>query len=209
MSNPVLYRNTTYAGKQEINPRLCTASLIGCLVLPRDGSYSVVLKNGKMSHDAITYQSTKHNWLVIAENGRFPTDYHISMQGTAQQSVKDDYTNDLMMVNPENPNEIAFAQSRFMEVIGKVKPTVQEAADKLNNLYNDYAHFTVATNTDKQDNDVCIIVLNHSNKFPVFKCLAHINSTTPIEVMFDIFDYKKTRITLRPKDNSWYKLFNS
>jgi hypothetical protein len=99
-----------------------------------------------MSHDSIACEPTKHTWLVIAENGRFPTDYHI----TAQDTVKDDYTNDIMMVNPDDLNEIAFAQSRFMEIV-RPKPSLHEIVEHLRKVY---------PNTQFQWNNNVIQIIN-------------------------------------------------
>lgn len=205
MPNPVLYQHTTYTGKQEINPILCTASLIGCLVLPRDGSYSVVLKNGKMSHDAIAYKPTKHNWLVIAENGRFPTDYHISMQGTAQQHVKDDYTNDIMMVNPDDQNEIAFAQSRFMEIVNRPKIDTESVIDRLQSLYPTIRWIW-------KGNSIWTVIYNHDDKFPLFEALSDLSNRIRINVMFEpVSGTQRTNVYIKPVyiESGWSQLLNS
>lgn len=95
--------------------------LLGAIVEVRDESWSLNLKNGELKHEFIADPGFKDQWKVIAVDGRFPTDY--GRHPTEVHNPEDpEITNDIMMINLNNPNEICFTQRRLViEIKDKVQ----------------------------------------------------------------------------------------
>lgn len=100
-------------------------SLLGATVIPTDGSWALTLRNGVMSHESIAYTLERKKWVVIAENGRFPTDY-----GTHPRHIHNiedpKNTNDIMMHLIDDPTVISFIRSNYIEVVLRPEPTEEE-----------------------------------------------------------------------------------
>ncbi len=153
MTRPI-HTNANYYDKQEVSPsKLCRdqePSLLGCTVIPTDGSYVIGYKDGKLRHESIAYQPAKHKWLVIAENCVLPTGYHYHEEPIGVQPTS---PNSIILQNPDDPNEIAFSRPKFVHVVSRPQPqpSLHEIMEHLRKTY---------PNTQFQWNNNVIEIIN-------------------------------------------------
>jgi len=128
-TSPVIHQHTNYRKEVEKRPDLPVVGdeLLGQIVEPIDGSWSITLINGVMQHQFVACKPTKQ-WIVLAVNGRFPTEYYRRMnydtdkydyniEGELNFYPDSQLTNDVMMVALDNPNEITFINHKFLRVV--------------------------------------------------------------------------------------------
>lgn len=90
--------------------------LLGAIVIPTDGSWTLTLTEGKLGHELIAYSPKQKQWKVVAVDGRFPTAYGDSSM-SIHNPEDEERTNDVMMIALDNPNEIAFIKRKQLKVV--------------------------------------------------------------------------------------------
>lgn len=129
-TSPVVHEHTDYRKQANKRPDLPTIgdNLLGQIVEPTDGSWSITLVNGVLQHQFVACPSRTKQWKVLAVNGRFPTEYYRSLDHTSGKYNYDiegellyhkdsQVTNDVMMVALDNPNEITFINHKFLRIV--------------------------------------------------------------------------------------------
>lgn len=86
---------------------------IGSIVIPNDGSWSIILENGEQYHDPISQRPIQERWRVICIGGDFPKEPRMCESTQPSKHWK----NDTLMVSVENPNRYAFINKDFLRVV--------------------------------------------------------------------------------------------
>jgi hypothetical protein len=107
-----------YDDNRRLKDEPSTTQLLGCIVEPTDGSYSVMLRSGKLVYSG---RINGHKYRVITERGQFPTD----------SDHDNGHINDIMMVRVDDPTIVVFCQSRFLKIVSSTKPIIDQVLSKL------------------------------------------------------------------------------
>ena len=79
----------------------------GDRVYPQDGSSSIVLEEGKLSHQFVAYPPLRKNWIIVTLGGSFPTD---RKYGSA-------IDNNCMCVREDNRNVVLFINKEYLRKV--------------------------------------------------------------------------------------------
>jgi len=176
-------------------------SLLGATVIPTDGSWALTLRNGVMSHESIAYTPERKKWVVIAENGRFPTDY-----GTHPRHIHNiedpTNTNDIMMYQVDDPSVISFARSTRVEVVSRPEPTELDIIKTiLGPIVDDLTYYSLR---DKQSMVIGLPAANTPLTLKLYNRISFLCNTYKVEIR----NIEKASVTLITTKYNWQHIYN-
>lgn len=174
-------------------------SLLGATVIPTDGSWALTLRNGVMSHESIAYTLERKKWVVIAENGRFPTDY-----GTHPRHIHNiedpTNTNDIMMHLIDDPSVISFARSTHVKVVSRPEPTEEEMVKAI--LGDTVQGLNVKIETDRMLS-IHLPPANTQKTLKLYNRISFLCNTYKVEIR----NIEKASVTLIATNYNWKQIY--